>query len=592
MSGRKPRDIGNGLVCASFGQAGEWLSLATVDPDAGFVELTGLPVFDPELNGNVEAVLRYRSWMRREEHAFLRVEAGRAVITTREDAPRGTRAIVQRLTLRAPRRERPAGIRIRVGGRLTTPTLAETREGTAPAGEPGTVRGRLGAVPVGVSRSRVKAREGTLRVSGVGRPVVIQAWLRQAGGIGVAPTGHGSTEGRSDRRLAWTVLRRVTPTAVAWLDWPEDADEVHLDIACSFDREVPTAPDWLTSPVPHATAEGNATGDARAANGRAARPGSDARSAPDPRSVAESRPLRVPARLVRSIGQLDHRAATYVRACTALQVAPGERCLLADHRILPLSWTRDGWWQARLLLATWARGGHDEDAAIVADHLRWLFLRCERPDGRWVRSHHADGRRRDPAFRADQQLYPLLELADYALATGQLPDLPPERTWAALVEEAWAAADSAIDEASGLLGTQEDAADEPARQPFLAADQVLLWLASTRLAGLAPRLGIDGPALQRARRTHPRRLRGAPPRGRAARPAVGWLDGRPGQCPSPRGGHGPARGPGAPLGFLQGLGRRLACHHRLRLRPRQPRFRAGHLGRPRRTGDRRHVDHR
>jgi hypothetical protein len=291
------------------------------------------------------------------------------------------------------------------------------------------------------------------------------------------------------------------PTAVAWLDWPEDADEVHLDIACSFDREVPTAPDWLASPVPHATAEGPASGDARGANGRA-RPGSDARAAADPRSVAESRPLRVPARLVRSIGQLDHRAATYVRACTALQVAPGERSLLADHRILPLSWTRDGWWQARLLLATWARGGHDEDAAIVADHLRWLFLRCERPDGRWVRSHHADGRRRDPAFRADQQLYPLLELADYALATGQLPDLPPDRTWAALVEEAWAAAGSAIDEASGLLGTQDDAADEPARLPFLAADQVLLWLASTRLAGLAPRLGVAAlPFSERAERT-------------------------------------------------------------------------------------------
>ena len=30
---RKPRDVGNGLVCASFGPGGEWLSFATVHPE-------------------------------------------------------------------------------------------------------------------------------------------------------------------------------------------------------------------------------------------------------------------------------------------------------------------------------------------------------------------------------------------------------------------------------------------------------------------------------------------------------------------------------------------------------------------------------
>ncbi len=96
---RKPRDIGNGIVCASFGAGGEWLSLASVHPDAGFVELTGLPLFAPEWRGDPDAVRRYRSWMRREEHAFLHVEAGRASISTRQDAPRGTRGVVQRLVI-------------------------------------------------------------------------------------------------------------------------------------------------------------------------------------------------------------------------------------------------------------------------------------------------------------------------------------------------------------------------------------------------------------------------------------------------------------------------------------------------------------
>jgi len=203
---RKPRDIGNGLVCASFGPAGEWLSLASVDPEAGFVELTGLPLFDPELRGDADAVLRYRSWMRREEHAFLRVEAGRATISTREEAPRGTRGVVQRLVIQASHRDRPAGIRVRINGRLARPTLAQISQVESPS--------------VALAKSRFKVREGTLRVAGVGAPVIVQAWLRHGG-----PTPEGSAEGRADMRVPWRVLRRQMPTAVAWVDWPGDTDE-------------------------------------------------------------------------------------------------------------------------------------------------------------------------------------------------------------------------------------------------------------------------------------------------------------------------------------------------------------------------------
>ena len=88
-------------------------------PEAGFVELTGLPLFDPELRGDEDAVHRYRSWMRREEHAFLLVEAGRATIATRQDAPRSTRGLVQRLVFNAPLQDRPTGIRIRFNGRVS-----------------------------------------------------------------------------------------------------------------------------------------------------------------------------------------------------------------------------------------------------------------------------------------------------------------------------------------------------------------------------------------------------------------------------------------------------------------------------------------
>ena len=164
---RKPRDVGNGLVCASFGSGGQWLSLATVHPEAGFVELTGLPLFAPEWRGDPDAVRRYRSWMRRDEHAFLLLDAGRATVTTRQDAPRGTRGVVQRIVIKASHRTRPAGIRIRLNGRLAPPVLAEITEVNPPAEEG--------------QKSRLKVREGTLRVNGEGGPIIVQAWLRKGG---------------------------------------------------------------------------------------------------------------------------------------------------------------------------------------------------------------------------------------------------------------------------------------------------------------------------------------------------------------------------------------------------------------------------
>ena len=453
---RKPRDIGNGLVCASFGGGGEWLSLSTVHPEAGFVELTGLPPFAPEWRGDVDAVRRYRSWMRREEHAFLHVDAGRATVSARQDAPRGTRGIVQRLIIKAPLRDRPSGIRIRLNGRLGWPALAEISEVDPPTDEG--------------MKSRLKVREGTLRVNGEGGPVIVQAWLRKGG-----ESSRGSAEGRSDMRLSWKVLRRRMPTAVAWIDWPGEAEEVRLDIACTFDTPAVEPPEWCDW--------------------------SRLRPPPADDTREELRPLLVPARLVKTLGRMNRRAASYTRGCTALEVSGVERCILTDHRVLPLSWTRDAYWQARLLLATWARGGHDDDERVVGDHLRWLFLCCERPDDRWARSHHADGRRKDLPLQADQQLYPLLELADYVTATGRLPGLPPETSWPELASAAWAAAEGIIDPATGLIRTDENPADDVPANPFLVSDQVLLWHTATRLASVAAAIGLDkAPLLEAATR--------------------------------------------------------------------------------------------
>jgi uncharacterized protein len=189
---------------------------------------------------------------------------------------------------------------------------------------------------------------------------------------------------------------------------------------------------------------------------------------------------------------LTGRALAYVRGCTALLVTPHERAILTDHRLLPLSWTRDAYWQALALLAADAPGDRDR----VADHLRWLWRRCERPDGLWVRSHHADGRRKDRAFQADQQLYPFIELADHWRTTAAVPD---GVAWDRLVPEAWAATMWQLDRETGLIASHETAADDPAEAPFIAAAQVVLWYAAERLAEMAEAvpIGLEAADLRR-----------------------------------------------------------------------------------------------
>ncbi|MGH2384033.1 MAG: hypothetical protein ACRDGB_03135, partial [Candidatus Limnocylindria bacterium] len=182
--------------------------------------------------------------------------------------------------------------------------------------------------------------------------------------------------------------------------------------------------------------------------------------------------------------RLTDRALAYVRGCTALRVDVDERTILTDHRMLPLSWTRDAYWQALALLA--ADGPGDRDR--VADHLRWLWRRCERPDGRWVRSHHANGRRKDLAFQADQQLYPFVELADFWRLTGTLPD---GVDWSSEVTRAWAAAMDEVDPAIGLIASAENAADDPAAAPFIGASQILLWYSAERIAEVTAAVGLS-----------------------------------------------------------------------------------------------------
>ncbi len=213
------------------------------------------------------------------------------------------------------------------------------------------------------------------------------------------------------------------------------------------------------------------------------------------------RSLVIPERLEPAVERIARGAIAYVRGCTALVAGPAERTILTDHRLLPLSWTRDAYWQALLLMVADESDIVDDGAAIVADHLRWLWLRTERPDGAWVRSHHANGHRKDLPFQADQQLYPMLELADYARFSGRLPALASgdeRRRWAALIGEAWRTVEASRDEATGLMRSDENASDDPAPLPLIVPSQILGWYSASRLLALDAEfdLGLDAEALR------------------------------------------------------------------------------------------------
>ena len=152
-------------------------------------------------------------------------------------------------------------------------------------------------------------------------------------------------------------------------------------------------------------------------------------------------------------------------------------CLLTDHMLLPLSWNRDAYFAARALLSA---GQPD----VVRRHLIWTFEQAERPGGAWARCYLANGRVKDGAFQLDQQLYPLLELADYLDITG---DQETAARLAPHIAAVLAGLDARCAPDALLFPTDETPADDPIALPYHCSSHILLWhtLNKLRALGLA-----------------------------------------------------------------------------------------------------------
>ncbi len=427
---RKPLDIGNGIVCASFGVDGSLLAVGASHPLAGFVELTAVPAFPAARDGDADAVRQHRVRLLDPSLAVMRV-AG----TTADPVPgelrwrvRGPNWEAQATAWADPDRPvvvqryeiEPSGagrLRLSFGGRLDRPSYAEITP--------------VGPIPPALGPSRVVARGATLELTAPGTDpqasAVVEVSARRAAVQGWGVDGAGAS------------------LEVTW----DSAATVVVRVAVTMRAGKATA--GAVGRLPGLFRDGT------------------------------------------SMGLVTTGALRYTLGCTALAVSDGLCCIVTDHRILPLSWTRDAYYQAAMLLACLdaVPGGSD----VVRRHLAWLWGPGRDAAGVWQRSHLSTGAVKDPAYQADQQLYPLLELADFRRVTGTWPAAYGDQigdaaglAWGKLVRDVWTRLPSTT---GGLLPGEENPADDPSLLPYLLSSQLLLAYVARRLTEWEQELGLE-----------------------------------------------------------------------------------------------------
>ncbi|MBK8025833.1 MAG: glycoside hydrolase family 125 protein [Chloroflexi bacterium] len=175
-----------------------------------------------------------------------------------------------------------------------------------------------------------------------------------------------------------------------------------------------------------------------------------------------------------STGRLDSVARRGLAYSQSMAIPVGEgACLLTDHMLLLLSWNRDAYYLARALLS-W----HADMRDIVHRHLIWMFEIAQRKNGAWGRCYLANGMIKDPAFQLDQQLFPLLELAEYVEETGD------RATFQRLEGSVYATLDMLFArraDFAALFPTDETPADDPIALPYHLSSHILFWKTLVKL---------------------------------------------------------------------------------------------------------------
>jgi hypothetical protein len=407
----KPLDVGNGIVSGSLTANGRWLSLGLAHPIHGRIELTTAPPFTGELF--VQAAVRaYRASLAES----VRLSFGFDLL---DDEPSRVELVADSF---------PYAFVERSQGRFEVTTVAP--------------RGRQGAVQI----LRIQARAAIVGPSWGGAMRLARAEFTQLTPRAPLPPAPERNRSKLEDDVFWIedsglgAAAAIAQTPALKVDEGDTGTAV-LAIALAEDR--PTA-------VKEAR-ELCAQGEALAA-----------------RELADRRTFWTGLGLTRDEHAPIRRGVAYALDEAASRSGDAV-AVLADHVILPLVWTRDAYFVCRALLAA---GPHEPSvAAVIEGFLRFAFERAERVGGSWPRASLPSGQAMDPVFQLDQQLWPLLLLADYARLTGDLD-----------VHVRFGAAVGAVIETLlrrrqpfGLIATDETPADDPLTQPYHFSSHVLLW---------------------------------------------------------------------------------------------------------------------
>lgn len=172
-------------------------------------------------------------------------------------------------------------------------------------------------------------------------------------------------------------------------------------------------------------------------------------------------------------------------SCT-IEREDGSKVLITDPQILPLTWNRDNYYQARLFLTAY----HENESPVLRDtlfsYLKELFD-MQKPEGGWGRSHFVNGQVKDDIFQFDQNSYPILFLSEM---DREIKDKTPEEQAIIdnIIENKLPLAVQRLmrekSEKASLFETLETPADDPTEFAYHLSTNVLAWKASTELAGL------------------------------------------------------------------------------------------------------------
>ena len=440
----KPLDFGNGLLAGCVAPTGGVLNLGTYHPEQGYVTLSALPTLADDERYNQLAVRAYRSSL---------ASADAPVFGLSWPLLAAVEPEVYMLADAIPHCEwEVEGVRVQV----TTWTPHVEGEPAAGMLQQWQVHNNTGQEvilpytwggPIGLRRASytqlteggvVPAPKPTQRVTFDGQQLSIQAL-----------------------EIEMAAIISGLPTSDAW------QEESEGPLAVQMGGEVKLAAnETKTLTFAFALAQTEAkTRDitAKLANLNAQESLSQTISSRQARWDVLDAHLKEPIRAT----NLVHRTQTFILDCCALPIGD-TICLLTDHQILPLSWTRDSYFLLQSFSPTFNQNLPD----LMRGHLLWLFETAERPEGHWGRAFMANGQTKDPVFQLDQQCYPLLELCEYFAMTQD------ETTVRRLLPHIDAVLETIMIRQApnvALFATDETPADDPSPQPYNLSCQILLW---------------------------------------------------------------------------------------------------------------------